>query len=286
MDTHGPYLWDRPRETTGLFAGGDLTRQQQYRADRELRNRYLQAPDKLSEADARRQRRLYDEAIVEMDRRVGELVEALRAKLGPNTIFIFTADHGEELGECGEWGHGGTPRPGDARVPLVVAGRGIPRRTVRTHVSNVRLYDWIGALADRRTDELLDPPAQAIICQMRTEEEDVVKRIDPHGTAVTVWLDADGKLLRAERRDVDDASGESEPLPVSDDAARAAAAVPRDLRRLARRDGITWTGTDHLWQCECAVHRPGEPQSPERARAPDEEDARMLEHIRALGYLH
>ena len=66
-----------------------------------------------------------------------------------NTVFIYTSDHGEALGEHGLWLKNNLLEPA-AHVPLVVAGPGIPRgRTVDHAVSHMdlvqSLLEWGGA---------------------------------------------------------------------------------------------------------------------------------------------
>ncbi|MDP3003229.1 MAG: sulfatase-like hydrolase/transferase [Bacteroidales bacterium] len=43
-----------------------------------------------------------------------------------NTLFIYTSDHGESLGEHGLW-HKNNLYDVAARVPLVLAGAGLPK---------------------------------------------------------------------------------------------------------------------------------------------------------------
>jgi arylsulfatase A-like enzyme len=67
----------------------------------------------------------YDEQILYTDGWVGRLVEELKASgLLANTVFVFTADHGEEFNEAGPgwWNrsHGATVRRAELEVPLLV----------------------------------------------------------------------------------------------------------------------------------------------------------------------
>ena len=67
---------------------------------------------------------------------MGELLEVLdRTGLAGDTIVLFTADHGEMLGERGLW-YKMSFFDGSARVPLIAAGPGIrtgrSRRRCRT----------------------------------------------------------------------------------------------------------------------------------------------------------
>ena len=63
----------------------------------------------------------YDGSITYADRELGRLVEALREKGElDDTVFVFTADHGESLGEHGEKTHAIFVYRATTRVPLIV----------------------------------------------------------------------------------------------------------------------------------------------------------------------
>ncbi|MDX1999309.1 MAG: sulfatase [Thermoanaerobaculia bacterium] len=76
----------------------------------------------LSPADQRHVVASYDAEIRAMDRALGELLDALRARGRlANTLVVVTSDHGEELGEHGSWAwHSHTLYEELLRVPLVV----------------------------------------------------------------------------------------------------------------------------------------------------------------------
>jgi arylsulfatase A-like enzyme len=70
---------------------------------------------------------LYDESIRWDDDEIGRLLDFLRASgLDRTTLVVFTADHGQALGDHGKLGHGSNLYDEVARVPLVFAGPGIP----------------------------------------------------------------------------------------------------------------------------------------------------------------
>ncbi|HEX2103143.1 MAG TPA: choline-sulfatase [Solirubrobacteraceae bacterium] len=78
----------------------------------------------LTEAQVRRARHGYFAAISYLDERVGQVLAALDASgLAEDTIVIFTADHGEMLGERGLWFKMAFFEPA-ARVPLLVRAPG------------------------------------------------------------------------------------------------------------------------------------------------------------------
>jgi arylsulfatase A-like enzyme len=72
------------------------------------------------EADRRQLAALYDSEIASVDARIGEILAAFAPELARDTLFVLTADHGEELGDHGGWKHGHTLYQEQIRVPLVV----------------------------------------------------------------------------------------------------------------------------------------------------------------------
>lgn len=85
------------------------------------------APKPQSEepTDHQAVRRQYAAMIEGMDEWVGWLIEEVEARGElDNTIILFSADHGEGLGDLGKWNKGFTSDP-SVRVPLIAAGPGI-----------------------------------------------------------------------------------------------------------------------------------------------------------------
>lgn len=70
--------------------------------------------------------RLYDGEIAYMDSEIGRLLRALPAA----TVVAAVGDHGEMLGEHGELTHGVLPFAAARRVPLMLAGPGVPEGRV------------------------------------------------------------------------------------------------------------------------------------------------------------
>lgn len=66
----------------------------------------------------------YDEAIRYVDDQLKRLHGAFEAA-GRKSRWVITADHGEELGERGSWGHAHTLYAEQLHVPLVVSGEGL-----------------------------------------------------------------------------------------------------------------------------------------------------------------
>ncbi len=82
-------------------------------------------PSRFADA-ARGPNRLYDGEISYMDSEIGRLL----AGLPPGAVVAAVGDHGEMLGEHGELTHGILPFAGARRVPLLLAGPGVPRGEV------------------------------------------------------------------------------------------------------------------------------------------------------------
>ncbi len=85
--------------------------------------------------------RLYRMEVESVDERVGILLELLRFRgFEDDTVIAFTSDHGEEFLEHGRFLHGHTLYEEQLRVPLILAGPGLPRgRVSRERVSLIDL---------------------------------------------------------------------------------------------------------------------------------------------------
>lgn len=101
----------------------------------------------IEEEKIRRARAGYYGMITELDDYVGQLWDTLE-QTGQldNTIFIYTSDHGETLGEHGLWLKNNLYDVA-ARVPLIIAGPGIPQgvrvSTATAHVDLMAtLLEW------------------------------------------------------------------------------------------------------------------------------------------------
>lgn len=108
-------------------------------AYQQLRN-YKNIATPIHEDRIRRARAAYFAMITELDEYVGRIWAALEATDQlRNTIFVYSSDHGESLGEHGLWLKNNL-YDGAARVPLVIAGAGIPQgKVVNTPVAHVDL---------------------------------------------------------------------------------------------------------------------------------------------------
>jgi arylsulfatase A-like enzyme/Flp pilus assembly protein TadD len=88
----------------------------------------------------------YDAEIATADAQLGRLLDALRedGRLA-DTLVIVTGDHGEMLGEHGEPTHGFFIYDAATRIPVIVAGPGVPVRDVS---SQIRIVDLMPTALD------------------------------------------------------------------------------------------------------------------------------------------
>lgn len=88
----------------------------------------------------------YDECVAYVDDELRQLREAW-TQAGRAVTFVVTADHGEEFGERGSWGHAHTLAKEQLHVPLIVAGPGIAPAVREELVGTVDLAATIAGLA-------------------------------------------------------------------------------------------------------------------------------------------
>ena len=81
----------------------------------------------LGEADWTELLRIYDSEVAYTDEQVGRLLDHLRHEgLLDHTLVVLTADHGEEFGDHGRWGHTVRLYEELVNVPLVIHYPGQP----------------------------------------------------------------------------------------------------------------------------------------------------------------
>lgn len=92
----------------------------------------------------------YDDCIAYLDEQLGQLFDRLeRDGALDDTVVVITADHGEDFGEHGLYGHASSLYDPEVRVPLIVVGPGrIPaERTIKSPVTLRNLSATIVDLA-------------------------------------------------------------------------------------------------------------------------------------------
>ena len=105
----------------------------------------------------------YRGEIAYVDSQLGRLLAAFEAHEGAaGWRVLVVGDHGEGLGEHGEAQHGNLLYQATMRVPLVLAGGGVPAREVAAPVSTRRVHDtlleWAGLPAPRPLLATADEP--------------------------------------------------------------------------------------------------------------------------------
>ena len=119
-DVHYPYLPPEPWNLRYDRAG--TRKSMRYHSyERSLQTRIK--PERWAHLSAQ-----YDERLAYADDQLKRLHSAWGARAA---TWIVTADHGEELGEHGGWGHAHTLFPEVMRVPLLISGAGVPTPSVR-----------------------------------------------------------------------------------------------------------------------------------------------------------
>ncbi|MFB6213218.1 MAG: sulfatase-like hydrolase/transferase [Candidatus Nanohaloarchaea archaeon] len=96
-------------------------------------------------------RDLYDASIRYLDSCIEELYNSVMEKDG-DTVFIITSDHGELIGDYGWWNHQFGIWEKLLRVPIIIAGDGVPDTVIEENVSLRELHDLI--LGEKEIDEL------------------------------------------------------------------------------------------------------------------------------------
>ena len=100
----------------------------------------------IEEPDRDYVKSLYEGEVSYVDRFAGRIMDALdSAGVAGDTYLCFTSDHGEELWDHGEWGHGQSLHEELVRVPLLLAGPDIQVQSVPGPLSAI---DLLPTLAD------------------------------------------------------------------------------------------------------------------------------------------
>ena len=161
VDTHGPYephvtaqkeFAVKPPEgigerlkaiTRGLLMGSGHTAEGE-----------IVTEEFVPSEEQEQMRLLYDACVRTGDLALGRVLDALEcAGLTEKTVVVFTSDHGEELFDHGLVMHGNNLFTETTRVPLVIAGPGIPAgRRVATPVSNRHIAPTLVKIGDGHLD--------------------------------------------------------------------------------------------------------------------------------------
>jgi arylsulfatase A-like enzyme len=141
LDPHEPFRPVREFEKRIVFNKSDLSKPHvQYTARKHIEG-------ELNEAEVKYLKDRYLAEVESVDERVGYVIKILEYKqLLTSTYFVFTSDHGELFGEHDRFGHGRDYYEELIRVPLIIAGPGLPEGT--RIGANVSLVDLMPTLKD------------------------------------------------------------------------------------------------------------------------------------------
>lgn len=137
-DVH--YEYDPPGDYGTLF---DRAPQ---KSDPKYKNYHHFSKHPLNDEQFEHQRAQYDEAIRYVDDQFKRIEDAAK-KAGRNVRFVITADHGEEFGERGSWGHAHTLYAEQLNVPLIMSGGGLPTGVVEGAVGTQDIAPTLAAWA-------------------------------------------------------------------------------------------------------------------------------------------
>jgi arylsulfatase A-like enzyme/Tfp pilus assembly protein PilF len=210
----------------------------------------------------------YDAEIAYTDHQLGRLLDALEkdGRLA-QTVVAVLADHGEMLGEHGEATHGFFVYDGAVRIPMVLAGPGLPARVVE---DQVRIVDVMPTVLDLL--RIPAPPAvqgTSLLPLARGERlnlmalsESWYPRFHYGWSELVAIQDQRFKLIRAPRPELYDLQRDAgEQSDVGAAQPRQAEALNRALDEMLARLGSA------------------------KAAAPQALDAETAERLEALGYI-
>jgi arylsulfatase A-like enzyme len=230
-------------------------------------------------------RALYDGDILSVDRHVGEFLEFLEdLGLGERTVVVVTSDHGEEMG--GEFesyigGHGHSMRDNLLLVPLVIRDptRTFPERRIDVQVRLIDVIPTIAELLGAQLDAPINGRSLVPILKGNEKAHRVAMSGENNRGAPRISL-RDGRYKYV-----------ATISPGTDDASFAALAVPptqlydlrsdpgEDFNLVGEQPRLARTMANAL-----ARWYNGLGELPTEA-APQVLDQKLLERLRALGYV-
>lgn len=101
------------------------------------------AQKEFDEAYWRRWRQRYYANVCLIDDYVGAIIEKARSVWGDDLIVIFTADHGDLMGNHNLWGKNHSLHEDVIRIPLLIWEPGKPAASKEEHVSSVDIFPTI-----------------------------------------------------------------------------------------------------------------------------------------------
>ncbi len=204
----------------------------------------------------------YDGEVAYADRQIERLLNGLALSGDRVRVIAVVSDHGESLGEHGETTHGMLLYDGALRVPLVIAGRGVPAATHRDAVTILDVAPTLLAAAGVGTPSTMEGRnllgAPGLASPAVYAETDYPRLAG--WSALAALTDGHWKLIDAPDPELYDLAGDTvEGTNVAADHAGIVAAMQRRVRELGTR---------------ASSAPPAAPVAPE-----------VAERLRALGYV-
>ncbi len=221
----------------------------------------LRAGKQPSEADVAQLRALYRGEVAYLDSQLARLsVELASLGLATNeTLLVFTADHGEQFGEHGEFEHGAIHRE-NVQVPLLVSGAGLAPRAMPDVVRLVDVAPTLLALVG--AEPLPAAEGRSLAPLLRGEPLAPLAAVTEYGRHTRVTAERYSLLRSPRRARLFDLRGDAGEL--------------RNLAPSAREEVAAL-------EAALAAHE-ARPRRETHA-APRTLDARMRRELEALGYL-
>ncbi len=148
LDPHEPY-----------FPYGDEAIRVNYniRDKESTLHEFIKKCPSLSDQEISELRALYSGEIEYLDGQLIRFVQELKKRgLYENTVFIFTSDHGELLGEHGLFTHDLGLYDEEIDVPFILFGHGVSQGSVHEQFSHLDTGEIVLSLADNSLNKVLD----------------------------------------------------------------------------------------------------------------------------------
>jgi len=99
-----------------------------------------------SEEDLRAYWRYYAACNSYVDYEIGRILDTVERLHGPDTVVIFTTDHGEQMGSHGTWGKGYIQYEECLHTPLIVRGKDVAQNAVTDSLASQ--VDFVATICD------------------------------------------------------------------------------------------------------------------------------------------
>lgn len=153
MDSHGPYL-----------PGAEFSYRNKFRAERLWRKAAVNAPEEVTPQEHAELEANYRKEVEYLDAALGRFFDELDSEGHlEDTIVVLVADHGDEFGEHGYYGHRNLPYEELVHVPLLIRFPEASNVTSGEHIERpVRCLDALPTVLDAVDAELSDKMSRRI----------------------------------------------------------------------------------------------------------------------------